>query len=235
MNSKMTKNETKQNMERRHYLTHGMIKANNKSANTERASEDTTSSHREHSRSNKLFFTTTDLLDKINSVLSSSAVAGSNIDPSKLLHQNNDEDDRHIPAAAAAPCFELQRRLPNGSTRKATTEEVAAADFQAKLKQVREFSYYNCLIACTNTLFSSRRIDNESRRVSPTTATTIGRCHYYLLVSTVGFTAFFSRRKTSMGRETTSGRQRALRPTTIPRCHGCVPYLSSGHGRHSTR
>lgn len=135
MNSKMTKKETKQNTERRHNLTHGMIKANNKSANTQRASEDTTSSPRERNCSNKLFFTTTDLLDTINSVLSSSAVAAdSNGDPY--------EDDGHIPSAAASPCFELQRRLPDGSTRKATAEEAAAADFQAKLKQVREFSYY---------------------------------------------------------------------------------------------
>lgn len=103
--------------------------AHNRNRNTQREEEDATISK-------KLFFTTTDLIDKINSVLSSSAVVDYN-DTKKdasTLDQYNHEDDQHPPG----PCFELQRRLPDGSTRKATTEEVAAADFQAKLKQSAE-------------------------------------------------------------------------------------------------
>ena len=64
----------------------------------------------------KLFFTTTDLLNKINSVI-----------------QENQEEN----SSDAKGGFELQRRLPDGSTRLCTKDEAAAADFQAKLKQVR--------------------------------------------------------------------------------------------------
>ena len=64
----------------------------------------------------KLFFTTTDLLNKINSVI-----------------QENQEES----SSDAKGGFELQRRLPDGSTRLCTKDEAAAADFQAKLKQVR--------------------------------------------------------------------------------------------------
>ena len=65
----------------------------------------------------KLFFTTTDLLSKINSVI-----------------QENQEE-----SSSEKGGFELQRRLPDGSTRLCTKDEAAAADFQAKLKQVRMF------------------------------------------------------------------------------------------------
>lgn len=75
----------------------------------------------------KLFFTTTDLLNKINSVI-----------------QENQEES----SSDAKGGFELQRRLPDGSTRLCTKDEAAAADFQAKLKQVRMFRknlFVNCI------------------------------------------------------------------------------------------
>ena len=66
----------------------------------------------------KLFFTTSDLLNRINSVIDSES-------------KKNDQSIKN-----AQPRFELQRRLPGGQTRKANADESAAADFQAKLKQV---------------------------------------------------------------------------------------------------
>lgn len=131
----MTKEEAKQKMERQQDPTSRISPhdANNGNANTHGASEDTINKHR-LDNSKKLFFTTTDLLDKINSILSSSAVTDDcNKDASKQK-KDNDEDGQQM----SAPCFELQRRLPDGSTRKATAQEAAAADFQAKLKQVSE-------------------------------------------------------------------------------------------------
>lgn len=74
----------------------------------------------------KLFFTTTDLLNKINSVI-----------------QENQEEN-----SSEKGGFELQRRLPDGSTRLCTQDEAAAADFQAKLKQVRMIRknlFVNCI------------------------------------------------------------------------------------------
>ena len=83
---------------------------------------------------NKHFFTTTDLLEKINSILSSSADANRN--------NENDCTQKHFDENDDAPRFELQRRLPDGTTRKATPQESAAADFQSKLKQVRTSDSY---------------------------------------------------------------------------------------------
>jgi len=61
----------------------------------------------------KMFFTTSDLMEKMNSTL-----------------RNGDTEN-------FGPQFELQKRLPDGSTRRANDSEMAMADFQSKLKQVR--------------------------------------------------------------------------------------------------
>jgi len=81
----------------------------------------------------KLFFTTTDLLNKINTVLQQEQLKASpkSSDTDPLLQTQEDE-----------PQFELQRRLPDGSTRKANNVETDYADFQAKLKQVRNASFF---------------------------------------------------------------------------------------------
>ena len=67
----------------------------------------------------KMFFTTSDLIKRMNSAMTSA-------DP------NENDSDR--------PGFELQRKMPDGSYRRAEESEVAAADFQAKLKQVSDNS-----------------------------------------------------------------------------------------------
>lgn len=59
----------------------------------------------------KMFFTTSDLMEKMNSTL-----------------RNGDTEN-------FGPQFELQKRLPDGSTRRANDSEMAMADFQSKLKQ----------------------------------------------------------------------------------------------------
>ena len=55
-----------------------------------------------------------------------------------LLNQSLEETARldADPSGGAAPHFELQRKLPNGSTRKATQEEQKALDFENTLQQV---------------------------------------------------------------------------------------------------
>lgn len=71
----------------------------------------------ERSSSNgKLFFTTTDLMNKLNETV---AVGTSG---------STDND--------SLPHFELQRRLPDGSTRKATPADQQLADMQSKFQQV---------------------------------------------------------------------------------------------------
>jgi len=59
----------------------------------------------------KMFFTTSDLMEKMNSTL-----------------RNGD-------TKIFGPQFELQKRLPDGTTRRANDSEMAMADFQSKLKQ----------------------------------------------------------------------------------------------------
>jgi len=59
----------------------------------------------------KMFFTTSDLMEKMNSTL-----------------RNGDTKN-------FGPQFELQKRLPDGTTRRANDSEMAMADFQSKLKQ----------------------------------------------------------------------------------------------------
>ena len=80
-------------------------------ASAEQCEDDTPSS---------LFFTTTDLIDKMNrSVQEATGV------PDKL------------PGGGG---FELQRKLPDGSYRRADESETAAANFQAKMKQAAEMT-----------------------------------------------------------------------------------------------
>ena len=68
------------------------------------------------STNGKLFFTTTDLMNKLNETV---AVGTSG---------STDND--------SLPHFELQRRLPDGSTRKATPADQQLADMQSKFQQV---------------------------------------------------------------------------------------------------
>ena len=68
------------------------------------------------STNGKLFFTTTDLMNKLNETV---AVGTSS---------STDND--------SLPHFELQRRLPDGSTRKATPADQQLADMQSKFQQV---------------------------------------------------------------------------------------------------
>ena len=67
----------------------------------------------------QMFLTTTDMLNRMNSAL-----------------ETNESDASGDGADSEGPKFELQRRLPDGSTRRADEEERKAADMQSKLKQV---------------------------------------------------------------------------------------------------
>ena len=61
-----------------------------------------------------MFFTTSDLLQRLNSSI-------------------NDSIGEEAPSGG----FELQRQMPDGSYRRAEERELAAANFQTKMKQVR--------------------------------------------------------------------------------------------------
>lgn len=62
----------------------------------------------------KLFYTTSDMLKTIN----------------KSIQSLDSPDD------AISPRVELQRRMPDGSTRRANDADLRAADFESKMKQV---------------------------------------------------------------------------------------------------
>ena len=62
-----------------------------------------------------MFFTTSDLLQRLNSSIS-------------------DSIGEESPSSSG---FELQRQMPDGSYRRAEERELAAANFQTKMKQVR--------------------------------------------------------------------------------------------------
>lgn len=66
-----------------------------------------------------MFFTASDLIQRMNSAITNA-------------HVENNE-----PPGYNNSGFELQRKLPDGSYRPANESEIAAVDFQAKLKQVR--------------------------------------------------------------------------------------------------
>ena len=63
----------------------------------------------------KLFYTTSDMMKTIN----------------KSIASLDSSDD------AISPRVELQRRMPDGSTRRADERDLEAADMDSKLKQVR--------------------------------------------------------------------------------------------------
>jgi len=75
----------------------------------------------------KMFFTTSDLLNRINGVL-------------EEIHSNDSEGDGGDGnnGTDAKGQFELQKKMPDGSTRKADENDMALADFQSKLKQAAE-------------------------------------------------------------------------------------------------
>jgi tetratricopeptide (TPR) repeat protein len=78
------------------------------------------------------FFTTSDLIHQINTSLEE--IRGTNNEEAESQKSQND-----------TPKFELQRRFPDGTTRKASPEETAAADAQAKLQQASQIvSQLNC-------------------------------------------------------------------------------------------
>ncbi len=64
-----------------------------------------------------MFVTASDLIQRMNSAITNAYV------------ENNE--------SSGDAGFELQRKLPDGSYRPADESEIAAVDFQAKLKQVR--------------------------------------------------------------------------------------------------
>ena len=78
-----------------------------------------------------LFFTTSDLLNKINSVVDR--------EQQKASDGDGNGNGNGLEASETHPRFELQRRFEDGTTRKASAEETAAADFQSKMKQVRKY------------------------------------------------------------------------------------------------
>lgn len=67
------------------------------------------------SEKKKLFYTTSDIMNTIN----------------KSIASLDSADD------AISPRVELQRRMPDGSTRRADDKDLEAADMESKLKQVR--------------------------------------------------------------------------------------------------
>ena len=72
------------------------------------------------------FFTTSDLLKTINGILKEHS-------PEEIASDDGKRKDESTKSGG----FELQRRLPDGSTRKADESDIAIADFQSKIKQVR--------------------------------------------------------------------------------------------------
>eukprot|EP00581_Thalassiosira_minuscula_P018672 CAMPEP_0183734132 /NCGR_PEP_ID=MMETSP0737-20130205/42986_1 /TAXON_ID=385413 /ORGANISM="Thalassiosira miniscula, Strain CCMP1093" /LENGTH=361 /DNA_ID=CAMNT_0025967549 /DNA_START=76 /DNA_END=1161 /DNA_ORIENTATION=+ len=69
----------------------------------------------------KMFFTTSDLINRMNSAMREANA------------------DTNLPCAPSdSGGFELQRKMPDGSYRRADDGEMAAADFQAKMKQASE-------------------------------------------------------------------------------------------------
>lgn len=74
------------------------------------------------------FVTTTDVINQLNKQLSN------------LSSEYGDNGNSDISTLSKKePCFELQKRLPDGSAIPATQEEAAAADFKTKLEQSAKF------------------------------------------------------------------------------------------------
>ncbi len=93
------------------------------------SSDSTTNKEETKSKDQNLFFTTSDLIKTINGILKENS-------PQEI---HNDDDNC---GGGGSGGFELQRRLPDGSTRKADESDLALADFQSKMKLVR-YKIYN--------------------------------------------------------------------------------------------
>lgn len=79
----------------------------------------------------KMFFTTSDLIERMNS-----AIRDANDDiPISTSKSLENSDGR---SGGNTGGFELQMKLPDGSYRRAEQKEIAAADFQTKMKQASE-------------------------------------------------------------------------------------------------
>jgi tetratricopeptide (TPR) repeat protein len=79
----------------------------------------------------KMFFTASDLIERMNS-----AIRDANDDiPTSTSNSLRDSDRR---TEGNTGGFELQMKLPDGSYRRAEQKEIAAADFQTKMKQASE-------------------------------------------------------------------------------------------------
>ena len=75
----------------------------------------------------KLFITTSDLIKRINASLDEDTNEESSVTTTTATTQSAD----------LKPKFELQKRLPDGSTLKADEQDMEVADLQSKIKQVR--------------------------------------------------------------------------------------------------
>ena len=75
----------------------------------------------------KLFITTSDLIKRINASLDEDTNEESSVTTTMATTQSAD----------LKPKFELQKRLPDGSTLKADEQDMEVADLQSKIKQVR--------------------------------------------------------------------------------------------------
>jgi hypothetical protein len=76
------------------------------------------------------FVTTTDVMNSLNRIMAELSESGDKND--------NGAADNGAAATRRTPAFELQRKLPDGTTRKASPSERKAADMDTKLKQVAE-------------------------------------------------------------------------------------------------
>jgi hypothetical protein len=77
----------------------------------------------------KLFITTSDLIKRINASLDEDTNEESSVTTTTTMATTQSADLK--------PKFELQKRLPDGSTLKADEQDMEVADLQSKIKQVR--------------------------------------------------------------------------------------------------
>lgn len=115
-------------------VTGDAVVRNNSSGARDEISDTGADSVGEVRTSGGMFLTTSDLLHRMNAALMENCPRQSDqgLLESRVLADSDDgggEDETQ-------PRFELQRRLPDGSTRKADESERKAADVQAKIKQV---------------------------------------------------------------------------------------------------
>ena len=89
----------------------------------------------ENNDDESIFFTTSDLLKTINNVIKETG--NDELNPQNCNNHNGPVNS----SSSTSEGFELQKRMPDGSTRKADESDIALADFQSKMKQVREEIY----------------------------------------------------------------------------------------------